>query len=603
MNRFCSLLTALLLILSPIWLRAQPGFLPASLSNAPDSVKLWTLRHIGDSLVNAGQAMPSRKAYEQAITLAQAGDNLDAIGLGYRSMGYWHQTTGDPNGAISWYLKSLETFKKSGNRQKQARTAAFIGFTYNEINKLAESRRYLLYGIELARQGGYEKELNELYGNMANLEGHSQHFGQAMAYTQKILAYYIARKDTVTYYGVLFNLAMLYKKQLQYIRAEQTLRKVLTYADQHNDDFVRGFVYTSLPAVLIPQNKLAEAEKDCQRALVWVDSTGGTSKHSTLEELNGHLSQIWEKRGDYRQALLFYKRQMASHDSVFNATKNQQVTELETRYQARQKEDNIKQLAATNALQKQQIWVGGSSLILLTILLGTLYWLYRRIQLSRAKIQQQADQLSLMMKELHHRVKNNLAIVSSLLKLQSNRLDDEKAVRAVRVGQQRVEAMSLIHQRLYQTDNVTTVNMSDYLTELAHSLMRAYDYQPNEFDLQLNIEQQNLDVDMAMPLGLIVNELVTNAFKYAYSNLVGKRPLLRIDLRPQAGASQQTIILEVQDNGPGIDQTDWQKKGAKASFGKRLITSLSEQLEGEFELLKRNGTLFRLSMPTIRTVV
>ncbi|MBD2705066.1 tetratricopeptide repeat protein [Spirosoma sp. BT702] len=593
-------LSAILLILVPNWLYAQSGMLPASKANAPDSVKLWTLREIGDSLINAGQTMEARKAYEQALAMAKEVDRLDDIGLGYRAIGYWHQTTGDPSGAIDWYLKALDTFEKSGNRRKQARTAAFIGFAYDRLHKLPEARRYLLHGIELAQQGGYDKELYELYGNMANLEGQSQHYGQAMAYTQKILTYYKSKKDTVTYYGVLFNLAQLYKKQKQYVRAEQTFRNVLAYADKYNDDFVRGYVYSSLPAVLIPQNKLAEAEKDCQRALVWVDSTG-TAKHTTLEEIYGHLSQIWEKRGDYRQALLFYKRQMASHDSVFNATKNQQVTELETRYQTRQKEENIKQLATTNALQKQQIWIGGSSLILMTILLATLAWFYRRIQLSRTKIQQQADQLALMMKELHHRVKNNLAIVSSLLKLQSNRLEDEKAIQAVRVGQQRVEAMALIHQRLYQTDIVTTVNMREYLTDLAQSLMQAYDYQPAEFDLQLNIEQQDLDVDMAMPLGLIVNELVTNAFKYAYGNLDDKRPMLRIDLRPEAIASQSSIILEVQDNGPGINQSDWQKKGAKASFGKRLIASLSEQLEGEFELLKQNGTLFRLQMPTVRS--
>ncbi len=205
--------------------------------------------------------------------------------------------------------------------------------------------------------------------------------------------------------------------------------------------------------------------------------------------------------------------------------------------------------------------------------------------------------MALMMKELHHRVKNNLAIVSSLLKLQSNRLDDEKAIQAVRVGQQRVEAMSLIHQRLYQTEHVTTINMRDYLTDLTQNLMQAYGYEPSFFDLQLIIEHAILDIDVAMPLGLIVNELATNAFKYAYSD--DKRPLLRIALLNNHSA-QAGITLEVQDNGPGIDMTDWQGTGSRSSFGKRLIASLAEQLEGHFRLYKENGTLFRLHIPEIR---
>lgn len=261
------------------------------------------------------------------------------------------------------------------------------------------------------------------------------------------------------------------------------------------------------------------------------------------------------------------------------------------------KEENITRLAATNALQTRQIWAGTGGLITLSLLLGTVYWLYRKSRQSSRRIQQQANQMALMMKELHHRVKNNLAIVSSLLKLQSNRLDDEKAIQAVRVGQQRVEAMSLIHQRLYQTEHVTTINMRDYLTDLTQNLMQAYGYEPSFFDLQLIIEHAILDIDVAMPLGLIVNELATNAFKYAYSD--DKRPLLRIALLNNHSA-QAGITLEVQDNGPGIDMTDWQGTGSRSSFGKRLIASLAEQLEGHFRLYKENGTLFRLHIPEIR---
>ena len=128
--------------------------------------------------------------------------------------------------------------------------------------------------------------------------------------------------------------------------------------------------------------------------------------------------------------------------------------------------------------------------------------------------------------------------------------------------------------------------------------MQAYGYEPANFDLQVDVALEELDVDVAMPLGLIVNELITNSFKYAFTHQ--EHPLLRIKLDYADGASQPGITLEVQDNGPGIKAADWQKNNNKTSFGRRLVTSLTEQLEGKFELTTQNGTLFRLHIPQNR---
>lgn len=601
MNYLGKLLLSVMFCLTLYTVKAQHE-LPPTLLQAPDSTKLRVLWHTGDSLVYTSQFIPAKKLYEQALTIAQSSNEIQSIGMSYRKLGLWYESTGDFIPAIASYQKAQTAFKTAGDHRLYTRTFHFIGFCYNRLNNSKEARHYIQQGIASAQQFGLEQLLPEFYSELVNIDSQSKQYASAQANTEKVLAYYKAKKEWQTYYGNLFNAGLLYKNMGQYTRSEQAFRQVMVYAKTENDELLQGYVNASIPYALIPQNKLDEAEQACYRALAWSEKTG-TDKYAMQEDINSHLSRIWEKRGDFQKALTFYKRQMASHDSVFNATKNRQVTELETRYQTREKEENIRQLAATNARQTRQIWVGAGGLVILTILLGTLYWLYERVRQSRQKITQQSDQLTLMMKELHHRVKNNLAIVSSLLKLQSNRMDDEKAIQAVRVGQQRVEAMSLIHQRLYQTDEVTTVNMRDYLTDLSESLMRAYDYPADEFDLQLNIELQELDVDMAMPLGLIVNELVTNAFKYAYSKTDGKRPLLRIDLRRQSDSLHPGITLEVQDNGPGIEVADWQRQGNRSSFGKRLIASLCEQLEGHFELLKQNGTLFRLHMPTIRPQV
>ncbi len=156
------------------------------------------------------------------------------------------------------------------------------------------------------------------------------------------------------------------------------------------------------------------------------------------------------------------------------------------------------------------------------------------------------------MKELHHRVKNNLQIVSSLLNLQSARIEDPQAQKALMEGQHRIEAMSLIHQKLYQTQTTSRVNIQEFIAELSENLIHAYGYKAHNFNLQLQVAVKELEADIAIPVGLILNEVVTNAFKYAYKNV--SDPALHISLQEQANKLQLTIGdngRELTDKRPG----------------------------------------------------
>ena len=199
-----------------------------------------------------------------------------------------------------------------------------------------------------------------------------------------------------------------------------------------------------------------------------------------------------------------------------------------------------------------------------------------------------AKQIKLLMKELHHRVKNNLQIVSSLLSLQSFRIKDKAAADAVREGQHRIEAMSMIHQRLYTHDNITEVNIKEYVTDLSESLMLAYGYNRNNFELKLLIENEMMDVDKAIPLSLIINELVTNAFKYAYTGIAN--PVLTITLTK----AQSDIQLFIADNGKGINMQEWQ---TNKGYGKELVQTFTKQLDGEMSVTVDSGTIFKITFP------
>ncbi len=206
----------------------------------------------------------------------------------------------------------------------------------------------------------------------------------------------------------------------------------------------------------------------------------------------------------------------------------------------------------------------------------------------KARIEQQAQQLRLVMKELHHRVKNNLSIVSSLLHLQAGRLTDEQAIKAFQEGQQRIEVMALIHQRLYKTDQITTIDIVPYIRELTTSLSHAYGFSDDRLTFRFRSDYEQINIDLAIPMALILNELLTNSFKYAYRQT--KHPLLEIELR-----NEGDMVMQVRDNGPGLDLEQWKRRGS--SFGKRLIGGLSDQLGGRYTMENQHGTLFRLHIP------
>ena len=223
------------------------------------------------------------------------------------------------------------------------------------------------------------------------------------------------------------------------------------------------------------------------------------------------------------------------------------------------------------------------------LLIAAQSYLIYRLWIQKRRIHEQSRRFETLLRELHHRVKNNLQTVSALLGLQIYKLEDTKAIGVLQESQQRVQAMSLIHQRLYNNEVLSTVNIREYLIDLTESLLLSYGYALDSFDLHIDVKTALLEIDQALPIGLIVNELVTNAFKYAYRG-VGKPALL---IRLEQGISE--IVLEVKDNGVGMDVSQW--RVGRESFGKQLIRALCRQLRATQEMEAGEGTAFTIRIP------
>ncbi|SEQ39585.1 histidine kinase dimerization/phosphoacceptor domain -containing protein [Neolewinella agarilytica] len=197
------------------------------------------------------------------------------------------------------------------------------------------------------------------------------------------------------------------------------------------------------------------------------------------------------------------------------------------------------------------------------------------IKQQRDEIQKKSDQNELLLKEIHHRVKNNLEVVSSLLELQSAGLTDSEARDAMQAGQSRVQSMGLLHQKLYQGENLAAIEMKGYFGELASSLLESFEAE-EKLKVKVDMAPLELDVDTAVPLGLIINELLTNTIKYAYTEQGEGAAAGAVEVK-LSKETKKTYRLTVKDNGKG---KDFAAGATGTGFGSRLVNLLTRQLGG-----------------------
>jgi two-component system, sensor histidine kinase PdtaS len=252
--------------------------------------------------------------------------------------------------------------------------------------------------------------------------------------------------------------------------------------------------------------------------------------------------------------------------------------ELQTKYETAQKEAKIEQQADELAKQRTQFW---TVLAFLGLALVGGFFLYRLAQ----KLRKRNEEKEFLIKEIHHRVKNNLQVLSSLLNLQAEHIQDENALDAVREGQNRVEAMGLIHKKLYMGDNLASVEMRDYLQNLGDTLLDSFGIYDDQVKIQYDVQPIHLDVDTAIPLGLVINELVTNSLKYAFPHLDAQNAENTegvISLSLWINNAKQ-MCLKVADNGVGKANAVISKHST--AFGSQLVEVLSKKLHGKLEVL------------------
>ncbi|WP_326983120.1 histidine kinase dimerization/phosphoacceptor domain -containing protein [Chryseobacterium sp. MYb264] len=474
-----------------------------------------------------------------------------------------------------------------------------VGMVYYYLRQNDDAMRYWEKALDVAKKNKDNGYVRTVANNMSTMLIRQRKFDQAIAMIKEYKAKYPIddKQFEMTEDYILFS---TYTIKKQFRNAEIYYKKLVSYygenAERHNNQtsLLRSFVFYHYQTKNYPA---------MYREATLFDSLAKKNGNDMLRSEN-HL--IWFKadstQGKYLDAIEHYQLYKKFSDSVFNGEKSKQISSLKIQFETDQKDKNIELLTQKGKLQEIQItndtfikYVFIGSIVVLILFILLIYNRSRlktnankKLELKRKQIDEQNDQLKKLLaekewlvKEIHHRVKNNLQIVISLLNTQSAYLDNEDALMAIQNSQHRMHAMSLIHQKLYQTDNLSTIDMSWYIYELVNYIRECYSSE-NKIKFTVRAEKVFLDVAQAVPMGLIINEAVINTTKYAFpDDKIGE---VVISFKNIGNGDYE---LMVSDNGVGLpDDFDIEET---ESLGMNLMRGLTDQLDGNFSLENKNG--------------
>ena len=592
-------------------------------------LKVEMLTDIGEYYAEAVKEDSALIFIDEAIEIATKYALDTLLAEAFYAKGYSYDYGGDLNSAFKYYDLSLQQYDKLGNLVEvlncmngKGVAAYFQGDYELALNNYLSALNY----VDSTGITGVDKTIGNLLNNIGVIYRITNQTEEAIEIYQRGLTIYNSNKDSFMIMTAHQNIGVAYTYQnnldsaiyhldrsneiLEITNNRQELPSLLNaFAEAYYNcgqdyDNARKYViqaekiglefgnqeylskiYLLKSEIESGDNKINAAIEALVKGFKIIDST---DRQDIKLDFYQQAATVYDQSGDEGRSLEYMKNYMALYKDVQATEKLKAITDAQKKYESIEKEKEIDRLRYEEELSSlrvsRQRWLlvlAGLSLLVLSYLMYRMFRQNEEIQQKNGIISKSLAEKEILLKEIHHRVKNNLHFISALLGLQTDHISDQVALDALQEGQDRVQSMALIHQDLYQRDDLTSVSVKDYFVKLTEGLFDSYNIHPDNISLQLFVADLDLDVDTVIPIGLIVNELVSNCLKYAFS--IGEKGVISVSLQE----IDDRLILTVSDNGKGIAQTEIDNLGD--SLGYKLIQALSAQLNGSYQIDGEHG--------------
>lgn len=517
-----------------------------------DSLQLaYVANQLGSMNVFMGYHKKAQKYLFEVYDIYQNLNNQKKLASATNGLAIFYSNIGQENTAIEKYKEALALYKITKDTIGQANVHANLGLTFTDLDRYKEAEYHLKQQAHLDSLsksqwglGFYFDFMGYLKRKQGNLNDALWHNKKALEIRQQLPSHYNIAESRVSLADVYFDLK-------QYNNAIYQAKQILINAENRQSLHQQQAAYKV-------------------------------------------LANSYEAKKDFKISLNYFKNFQQISDSIYNQEQQEAIEDNNAKFQFQQQQNKISILNLENSSKEKLLSQKNNTILIITITLflftllsGLLFMSIRKYLKQKKSLSKALNEKEILFKEVHHRVKNNLQLISSLLTLQGASIDDESVQRAIKEGKTRVRSMALIHQDLYQNDTLRNVNAKTYLEKLTTELFDTYNITPEKVELKLELDNLEIDIDTLVPLGLIINELISNSLKYAFPD--NKKGVISVSLKNTV----THFNLVIKDDGIGFNMD----KIAPTSFGKRLVTSLTEQIDGVISIKTTRGTSVHLTIP------
>lgn len=526
----------------------------------------------------------AEEACASAIKLSSAKKNNVLIASCYTAFANMYNYKQDNAKALTYYLKAKELFDKSTNLKKQLQSLIDLVEYYRKVAQYEESQRYInsAFYFYKTKHVGDTLQLIRLYNRQAAVKYEINDKDSSLYFSFKAIEYCKLIHNKVLEASSLNEIGAVY-------RDKKDLPNAIKYISAARDTWLNAKAYRS---ALEASNNLAllYEKNNYPKQLIVAEYTNIINLCHTnkidfpLFNAYEYLHKLYITKNDTGKAYINILELKKSHESYMYQKLNTEIVAMQEKYENEKIKNETVLISNELSSKKKETFFVYTIVILLLVLLSAIaYLLYTNIKKNRL-LQSQNVYKDVLIKEIHHRVKNNLEFINSLIDMQKNASENKTEIHSLTDAARRISSMSIVHEMLYNKDKIEGVQLKNYLEELVSYINEMINAEALPIQFKLSIQNVIITPTQAIAIGMITSELISNAIKYAFEN--EDKPCITLDFAKQPNGECK---YSVNDNGKGYAVNLNNNK-----LGMRLIDIFSRQLKGNYTFENKQGLTYTI---------